>query len=68
MQNFSNFLISQTLIKPSLFSSKYQIRVADQIWPEKLHFYTALKQLPEIPPKIVKNGYFDWISHRRQNI
>ena len=24
--------------KPSLFSSEYQIRVPDQIWPKKVHF------------------------------
>ena len=36
MQNLSNFLMSQILTKPSLFSSEYQIRVPDQIWPKKV--------------------------------
>ena len=40
-ENFSNFLMSQILTKPSLFSSEYQVRVPDEIWPEKLHFYLA---------------------------
>ena len=39
MQNFSNFLMSQILTKPCLFSSEYQIKVTDQIWPKKVHFY-----------------------------
>ena len=41
MQNFSNFMISQILTKPSLFSSEYQIRAPDEIWAENLHFYIA---------------------------
>ena len=41
MQNFSNFFMAQILAKPSLFSSEYIVRVADQIWPKKVHFYIA---------------------------
>ena len=41
MQNLSNFLMCQVLTKPSLFSSEYQIRVPDQIYSKKVHFYIA---------------------------
>ena len=54
MQNFSNFFMSQILTKPSLFSSEYQIRVPDQIWPKKVHFTlpnTTFLKYPEITKK-----------------
>ena len=47
--NLSNFLMSPILTKPSLFSLEYQIRVPDQIWPKKVHFYIAKRNFLEIP-------------------
>ena len=50
MQNFSNFLMSQILTKPSLFSLAYENRVNDQIWPKKATFTlpkTTLLKYPE---------------------
>ena len=33
MQNFSNFLVSQIVTKPSLLSSQYEFRVPGEIGP-----------------------------------
>ena len=38
---FVKFFNVSSTKKPSLFSSEYQIRVPDQIWPKKVHFYNA---------------------------
>ena len=54
MQNLSNFLLSQKLTKPSLFSSEYQIRVPDQIWPKKVHFYVAKETFFKYPENTEK--------------
>ena len=47
--NLSNFLMSQTLTKPSLFSLAYQVTVNDQIWAKKVHFYITLNNFVELP-------------------
>ena len=54
MQNLSNFLLFQILTKPSLFSSEYQVRVPDQIWPKKVHFYVAKETFFKYPENTEK--------------
>ena len=54
MQNFSNFLMSQIQTNASLFSSEDQIRVPDQIWPKKVHFYVAKETFFKYPESTKK--------------